>query len=126
MIGAGAVGGYFGGMLARAGAPVVLIGRQSTVDAIRHRGLLLDTLHFQAVVPMEASVNPDSVREAAIVLFCVKSTANRETARQVARVLSPDATIVSLQNGVDNVEQIREAAGIQALPAAVYVAASVP
>jgi 2-dehydropantoate 2-reductase len=126
VIGAGAVGGYFGGMLARAGAPVVLIGRQPTVDAIRHRGLVLDTLQFQANVPVEASTSLVPVRDAAVVLFCVKSTANRETALRLAPLLAPHATVVSFQNGVDNIEQIRDAAGIEALAAAVYVAASVP
>jgi len=47
VVGAGAVGGYFGGMLARAGAPVVLIGRPAFVEAVNREGLILDTTQFK-------------------------------------------------------------------------------
>jgi len=46
VVGAGAVGGYFGGMLARAGASVIMIGRPAFVDAGEKNGLTLDTLHL--------------------------------------------------------------------------------
>src|SRR5207248_2783243 len=55
-----------------------------------------------------------------------KTTDTADTAQKLADVLSKDAIIVSMQNGVDNAEQIEAASGLQALPAAVYVAASVP
>jgi len=125
VVGAGAVGGYFGGMLARAGAPVVMIGRTPFVEAVRTRGLLLDTLQFKETVRVEASTELEAVRGADIALFCVKTTDTESTARLLAPLLSPSATVVSLQNGVDNADKIR-AAGIDALSAVVYVAASVP
>jgi len=125
-VGAGAVGGYFGGLLARAGAPVVMIGRPAFVEAVKKNGLFLDTLHFQESVRVEASTELSAVRGAEIVLFCVKTTDNATTARALAPLLAPGALVLSLQNGVDNVEQIRAAAGIEALPTVVYVAASVP
>jgi len=126
VVGSGAVGGYFGGMLARAGAPVVFIGRPAFVEVVKKNGLLLDTLQFQEAVRVEASTELSAARGAEVVLFCVKTTDTAATARDLAPVLSSDATLVSMQNGVDNAEQIRAAAGIEALPAAVYVAASVP
>jgi len=126
VVGAGAVGGYFGGLLARAGAPVVMIGRPSFVDAVKKNGLFLDTLQFQESVRVEASTDLDTVRGAEIVLFSVKTTDNATTARALAPLLAPSAIVLSLQNGVDNVEQIRAAAAIEALPVVVYVAASVP
>src|SRR2546425_8802689 len=126
VVGAGAVGGYFGGLLARAGAPVVMIGRPSFVEAVKKNGLFLDTLQFQESVRVEASANFDSVRGAEVVLFSVKTTDNATTAHTVAPLLAPSAIVLSVQNGVDNVEQIRAAAAIEALPAVVYVAASVP
>jgi 2-dehydropantoate 2-reductase len=124
--GAGAVGGYFGGMLARAGAPVVMIGRQAFVDAVRKNGLFLDTLQFQENVRVEAATELSATRGAEVVLFCVKTTDNAATARELAPLLAPGATVVIMQNGVDNVEQVRSAAGLEALPAVVYVAASAP
>ena len=56
VMGAGAVGSYFGGMLARAGVPVVLIGRPAHVEAIRRDKLFMDTLTFQERVAVETSV----------------------------------------------------------------------
>jgi 2-dehydropantoate 2-reductase len=126
VVGAGAVGGYFGGLLARAGAPVVMIGRQPFVDAVNRAGLFLDTLQFQDRVRVEASTDLSAARVADLVLFCVKTTDNAPTATSLAPFLTPDAIVVSLQNGVDNAEQIRGAAGIDVLAAVVYVAASIP
>jgi 2-dehydropantoate 2-reductase len=126
VVGAGAVGGYFGGLLARAGAPVVMIGRPAFVEAVKKNGLFLDTLHFQESVRVEVSTELSAVRGAEIVLFCVKTTDNASTARAIAPLLVPNALVLSFQNGVDNVEQIRAAAAIEALPTVVYVAASVP
>jgi 2-dehydropantoate 2-reductase len=127
VVGAGAVGGYFGGLLTRAGAPVTMIGRPQFAAAVeREGGLFLDTLQFQQRVRIEASTDVSAVRGAELVLFCVKTVDNAEVARALAPVLNTDAMVLSLQNGVDNVEQIRAAAAIEALPAVVYVAASVP
>lgn len=125
VVGAGAVGGYFGGMLARAGAPVVMIGRPAFVEAARKNGLFLDTLQFKETVRVEASAELVAVRGADLILFCVKTTDTESMARALAPLLSSSATVVSLQNGVDNAEKLR-AAGIDALSAVVYVAASVP
>lgn len=126
VIGAGAVGTYFGGLLAHAGAPVVMVGRQPFVDAVKSRGLFLDTLQFRAHVHIEASTDLSAAGGADLILFCVKSTDNAATARELAPFLSPHSTVVSLQNGVDNAEQIRATANIEVLPAVVYVAASCP
>lgn len=126
VVGAGAVGGYFGGMLARAGAPVAFIGRPAFVEAVKKNGLLLDTLHFKESVRVEASTELRTARDADCVLFCVKTTDNAVTARELAAVLKSGAIVVSMQNGVDNAEQIRAASGVDAISAVVYVAASVP
>lgn len=126
VVGAGAVGGYFGGLLARAGAPVTMIARPAFVEAVKKNGLFLDTLQFQEKVRVEASAEITAVRGAEVVLFCVKTTDNTGTARAIAPLLSNGALVLSMQNGVDNVEQIRAAAGIDAVPSVVYVAASVP
>jgi 2-dehydropantoate 2-reductase len=126
VVGAGAVGGYFGGMLARAGAPVVLIGRQAFVEAVTKSGLVLDTLQFKETVRAEAAVDLEAVRGAQLVLLCVKTVDTQATARALAPLLDANSIVVSMQNGVDNAEQIRAASGLEALGAVVYVAASVP
>jgi len=124
VIGAGAVGGYFGGMLARAGAPVTMIGRQAFVDAVKNSGLQLDTVQFRETVHPEAYTGIAAAAGAEVVLLCVKTTDTASTAKSLARQISSGAIVVSLQNGVNNAEEIRAAAGIDALPAVVYVAAA--
>lgn len=132
VMGAGAVGCFFGGMLARAGAPVTLIGRRERVEAVAREGLFLDSIHFQETVAVAASTQADAARDADLVLFSVKTLDTEEAARLLAPHLKPGAIVVSLQNGVDNLERIRGAtrtasgkSGVDALPAVVYVAAAI-
>jgi 2-dehydropantoate 2-reductase len=123
VLGAGAVGCYFGGMLARAGAPVTLIGRPHHVEAVTRNGLFLETSQFRQSLPVSASTAVNAVANARLVLLCVKTPDTEEAAKALAPHLARDAVVVSLQNGVDNVERIRSATGIEAIPAVVYVAA---
>lgn len=122
VVGAGAVGCYFGGMLARAGVPVTLIGRASHVDAMREHGLRLDTQMFDETVKVDASTELAAVAGADVVLFCVKSTDSERTAREISPMLNPDAVVVSLQNGVENAEIIQRVLPQRVIPAVVYVA----
>ena len=122
VVGAGAVGCYFGGMLARAGVPVTLIGRAFHVEAIRRDGLFLERRDFQECVRSDADVHIEAVRKAAIVLLCVKTVDTETAAVALAPHVGDGAILVSLQNGVDNVERIRRVTGIDAIPAVVYVA----
>ena len=124
VMGAGAVGAYFGGMLARAGAPVTFIGRPAHVEAINRDGLFLDSLHFQQSVRAAATTDPAGIRGAALVLFCVKTLDTASAARLMVPHLNSAALVLSLQNGVENVQEMRAAAGIEVLPAVVYVAAA--
>jgi 2-dehydropantoate 2-reductase len=122
VLGAGAVGCYFGGMLARAGAPVTLIGRPYHVEAMARDGLWLESMHFQEQVPVATSTSVAAARDATVVLLCVKTLDTEEAAKSLVPYLAPDAIVVSLQNGVDNITRIRAAAGFEAVPAVVYVA----
>jgi 2-dehydropantoate 2-reductase len=130
VIGAGAVGCYFGGMLARAGAPVVFAGRpgkpSAHLEALERDGLRFDSVNFQEQVKVRVASLDQAVRAADIILLCVKTLDTESAAQQIAPHLKPGAVVVSLQNGVDNVERIRAAAGFEALAAVVYVAASLP
>jgi 2-dehydropantoate 2-reductase len=122
IVGAGAVGCYFGGMLARAGIPVILIGRAPHVDAIRKDGLFLQRKDFEEYVRVDASTDITAVRQGTIVLLCVKTIDTESAAAALAPYVGPDAVVVSFQNGVDNAERIQRAIGIPAIPAVVYVA----
>ncbi len=123
VVGAGAIGCYFGGMLARAGTPVTLIGRKPHVDAIKQNGLLLQSFDREERVAVAATEDIAAVRDAKFVLFCVKSPDTETAARALAPHLAADAVILSLQNGVDNVERIRSQAKNLVIPALVYAAA---
>jgi 2-dehydropantoate 2-reductase len=126
VVGAGAVGGYFGGLLARSGVPVTMIGRPAFVEAVRKAGLFLDTKQFQKTVHPAASTELSATSGADYVLFCVKTTDTASASKELAKHISPSSVVLSLQNGVNNAEEIRKASGIEAISTVVYVAASAP
>jgi 2-dehydropantoate 2-reductase len=122
VMGAGAVGCYYGGMLGRAGHEVTLIGRPRHVEAVQRNGLLLETKEFQARVAMRASTRADAVRGAQLVLFCVKSTDTETAGADMAPHLNAGAIVLSLQNGVDNAGRLQSLLKQRVAPAVVYVA----
>ena len=126
VVGAGAVGGYFGGMFARAGAPIVFIGRRHFADAVNSTGLVLDKSEGQERIRVAATTEMSAIRDCSLILFSVKANDTAETAKQIAPFLQPDATVVCLQNGVDNADRVRAATNVVTVPAVVYVAVSVP
>jgi 2-dehydropantoate 2-reductase len=122
VMGAGAVGCYYGGMLARAGHALTLIGRTPHVEAIRARGLRLETQAFDARVPLDASTDAAAASGAQLVLCCVKSTDSEGAAAQLAPHLAADAAVLSLQNGVDNAPRLAARLGRPVIATVVYVA----
>ena len=122
VMGAGSVGCYFGGMLARAGHDVTLIARAAHVQAIRRDGLLLDTQTFHEYVQVRAESDAGAVKDAELVLFCVKSIDTDSAAASISKHLAEDAVVLSLQNGVDNARRLKSVLHQQVLPTVVYVA----
>ena len=122
VMGAGAVGCYYGGMLARAGASVTLIGRAAHVDAIAAHGLRFDGLAFQETINLTASTRTDALVDAELILFCVKSTDTAAVGRDIAPLVKSTALILALQNGVDNPQAIAHEVACPVIPAVVYVA----
>ena len=124
VMGAGAVGCYYGGMLARAGCSVVLIARPQHVQAIAQDGLRLQTTSFDERVRLLASLDASAVQGADVVLFCVKSTDTEAAGALIKPHLAADALVLCLQNGVDNADRLRLVLPQHAVAAAaVYVAA---
>src|SRR5690606_6924998 len=123
VMGAGAVGCFYGGMLARAGHTVTLIGRPSHVEAVQAGGLRMDTKMFDEHVPMAASTEASAVAGADVVLLCVKSPDTEASGEQMRPHLAPGALVLCLQNGVDNAERLRAVLpGHEVGAAVVYVA----
>src|SRR5919106_5821620 len=84
VMGAGAVGSYYGAMLARAGHKVTLIGRPQHVEAVQRSGLRLQAPDFDRHIQLEASAEPNAVRGARLVLFSVKSTDTEAAGKALA------------------------------------------
>lgn len=123
VMGAGAVGCYYGGMLARAGHDVVLIGRPAHVQAVQREGLRLQTQAFDERIRLAASTEASAAAGANLVLLSVKSTDTEAAAAQLRPHLAPGALLLTLQNGVDNARRLRAALpGFAVAAAVVYVA----
>ena len=122
VLGAGSVGCYFGGMLARAGHDVTLIARANHVEAITNNGLHMDCQSFQDYVQVKARSDYIPLSDADIVLCCVKSPDTEFVINEVKPYLNKSAVILSLQNGVDNAERIAKLVDNPTYPTVVYVA----
>lgn len=123
VVGAGGVGCYFGGMLAKAGAPVVFVARPNHAEAMRTRGLVIERDAGTETIAVEASSDVAITAGAELVLLCTKTTGVVEAAQSLVPHLGRGATVLCLQNGVDSAERVRAATGLDALPVVVYVAA---
>jgi 2-dehydropantoate 2-reductase len=122
VMGAGAVGSFYGAMLARAGHAVTLIGRPAHVQAIEAEGLRLEMAGSVQTVRLHASRDVAALRGADLVLCCVKSTDTEAAARQMAPYLGEASVLMSLQNGVDNAEMLARHVRVRVVPSVVYVA----
>jgi 2-dehydropantoate 2-reductase len=112
VIGAGGTGGYFGGLLARGGQDVTFIARGAHLEALRTRGLTLESrLAGTFTVAVQAADDPHEVGPVDLVLFCVKTYDTDTAARSIRPLIRPDTMLISLQNGIDNDERIARVAG---------------
>ena len=122
VMGAGAVGCYYGGMLARAGHEVVLIGRPQHVDSINRKGLRFTKGQLDEHIELAASSQANAAQGAKLVLFCVKSTDTESAAVALKPFLLADTVLLTLQNGVDNADRLRALVAQEVAAAVVYVA----
>lgn len=124
--GAGAVGGYFGGMLDLAGHEVIYLARGDHLNKMKRSGLDIETPRERLTVKGIFTDEIHLFKDVELVLFCVKSVDTWETAQQLKRILSDSASILIMQNGVDNEEVLKKIFGKgRILSAATYIAASV-
>jgi 2-dehydropantoate 2-reductase len=121
---AGAVGGYFGAKLAKAGHDVFFVARGAHLDAIRKNGLTVASVHGDIHLPKpNVTDDPKTVGPVDVVLFTVKLW-DTETAAELARpLLGAQTRVITLQNGVDSYERIAPVVGAtRAVPGVTYVA----
>jgi 2-dehydropantoate 2-reductase len=114
--GAGAVGGYFGALLARGGHEVTFVARGENLAALRERGLTVrlgaETLQ---VAPVVAVADPAEAARPELALVCVKSYDTAAAAAALRPVVGPETIVLSLQNGIENEEILTRALGLPPL-----------
>jgi 2-dehydropantoate 2-reductase len=116
ILGAGSIGCYVGGRLAANGQTVTFVGRQQTLDVLNQQGLTVSDLdgyhqHLSAgTLDLAPELRAEHLRAPAVILLCVKGTATSSTAQTLARLCPSGTPVISLQNGIDNVERIQSAA----------------
>ena len=126
VMGAGSIGGYFGGMLAQSGHDVTLIARGKHLETIRKDGLkiLNDDGHF--LVKCDATDDPTGIGVVDLVLLTVKTYQNDMAIPPLRSLIDSSTSILCLQNGMDSYQSITRLLQIQdPLPGAAYIEASV-
>lgn len=112
VIGSGGVGGYVGGRLAKAGHTVAFLARGAHLDALRSDGLRVTSTDGDFELPSVAATDqPDQLGPADLFLFTVKTYDTAAAAVAIRSLLQPGATVLTLQNGIDNHQQIDTALG---------------
>ncbi len=126
VMGAGAVGGYFGALLHGGGLDVTLIARGRHLEAIKAHGLRIKSYEGEFTAPVRAVGDPEEIGPVHLILFCVKSYDTESAARQCLPIIREGTIILSLQNGVDNEERIAAIIGEEkVLGGVAYIGAGV-
>jgi 2-dehydropantoate 2-reductase len=108
-MGAGGVGGYFGGLLAAAGEDVTFIARGRHLEAIRAGGLRVQSVHGDFVIrPAKATANPAEVGHVDLVLLATKTYHVERAVQDMRPLVGPETAILPLLNGVQASEQLLE------------------
>lgn len=112
VMGAGGVGAYYGGLLAKAGHDVVFIARGAHLQALREKGLQVKSvLGGFTVSPVRATDDPSEAGVVDLVIVATKTYHTDEAAGAIRPMISPRTVVVSLQNGVDAAERIGAVVG---------------
>jgi len=123
VLGSGGIGGYYGALLAKGGHDVAFIARGAHLEALQQRGLTVRTPEGAFTIAVNAVADTRSLAPVDLVLFCVKSYDTEPAAQALAPLMARDTAVVTLQNGIDNVEAIASVVGSGAvLSGAVYIA----
>lgn len=126
VMGAGGIGGYFGGLLAHSGNEVTLIARGPHLEAIRANGLTVRGQREEFSLRVEATDDPTDVGPVELVLHTVKTYQDAGAVPSLRPMVSEDITILALQNGVEAHEELAQAVGSEAvLLGAAYIEAQI-
>jgi 2-dehydropantoate 2-reductase len=125
VMGAGSIGGYFGGMLARGGNEVSLVARGAHLEAITRDGLRVIRDSEEFIVHCEATDDPRQIGPVDLVLLTVKTYQNRQAVPEMRPMVGDNTTVLCLQNGIDTYQDPATQLGSErVLPGAAYIEAS--
>ena len=112
IMGAGGLGGFYGGMLARSGEDVKFIARGAHLQAMLAKGLTVKSTHLgEFTIPVKATTDPAEIGPVELVIVCVKAYDTDHTAELIRPMIGPETVVMSVQNGVDNEDRIADAIG---------------
>ena len=112
VVGIGGVGGYFGGKLAQAGIDTLFIARGATLEALRRRGLRVDSINGDFTVDDAPAIDdPSTVGPVDAVIFATKAWQTPEAAANAKPMIGASTVAVPLQNGMDGPDQLARALG---------------
>ena len=107
VVGAGAMGSLFGGLLAEAGAEVWLIDIWAAhVDAVNKQGLEIEREGRTRTIRLQATMDPETISNCDLVIVFVKSTHTGDAALTAKRIAGPQGLVLTLQNGMGNADRI--------------------
>ena len=112
VVGIGGVGGYFGGKLAQAGIDTLFIARGATLEALRRRGLRVESINGDFTVDDAPAIDdPSTVGPVDAVIFATKAWQTPEAAANAKPMIGASTVAVPLQNGMDGPDQLARALG---------------
>lgn len=116
VIGVGGTGGYFGGLLARAGEDVSFLARGTQLEALRTHGLTVKSrLAGTFSLPVHATSDPQEIGPVDLVLFCVKTYDTGAASEGLHLLMGPETVVLPIQNGIDAAEQLSGEVGMEHL-----------
>jgi 2-dehydropantoate 2-reductase len=126
VMGAGGVGGYFGGRLAQAGNEVVFIARGRHLEALKAKGLSLKSPAGDVTLKVRAVEDPADAGIAEVVLFAVKLWDTESAAERIRPLVAGGGVVIPFQNGVESIERIGAVLGRErVMGGAAYIAARI-
>lgn len=126
VMGAGGIGGCYGGLLAQAGNDVTLIARGAHLAAIKEKGLQLIQPEGDFTVAVAATDDPSQVGPVELVIFSVKAHQNSKAVPLIEPLIGEDTTILTIQNGVESAEELGQDYGAErVLPGSAYLLSNI-
>lgn len=109
VVGSGGVGGYFGGLLAKAGNDVTFVARREHFNSIKENGLIVKSVIGDFIIKSAKTIKKISeISNPQLIIFTVKTYDTKTAAEELSKVVNDETIIITFQNGVDNDNEIKK------------------